>query len=150
MAVSIVFVGECYPYRNIDKTNPFNNSQGRLIASCVGITLDQLQILVDSCYVVDRYYSSGQRSTKAFEELLRTSWQDLEEEFRERYSTIILIGKRLSKIVLGGDCDFFTFHHHHSFKVATIPNPLAELWWNKELHLKATEAFLTKLLKEQT
>lgn len=146
----IVLVGECYPYRNIDKGNPFNNSQGRLLATCVGLTLDQLQLLVDCHYVVSKYYPSHMRNTNAFEWLLGKQWQRLEEEYRERYSTIILIGKRLARVVLGADSDFFTFHQHHCFQVATIPNPLAELWWNKELHLKATEQFLTKLLKEQT
>lgn len=120
-----------------------------MLASCVNLTLEQFLTVVDCHYLINHYYSSHVRNTKAFEQMLEEHWEELEEEYRERYSTIILIGKRLSKII-GVDSSFFTFHQHHSFKVATIPNPLAEMWWNKELHLKACQEFLTVLLKEQT
>jgi hypothetical protein len=147
--MATLLLGECFPFRNVDKENVFNNSQGRLLASSIGLHLNELQSIVDCDYLMHKYYSSKQRKSDWYFQALSDSWKMAEKEYRHKYDVIIAIGKRISFCILRDQLEFFSLVTHHSFTIGVVPNPLAELWWNKQQYVEETKHFFNYILKYQ-
>ena len=147
--MTILLIGECLPYRNCDAS--FDNSQGRLLASACGISVNQLQQLCTCRYVLSRHVPSHLRNDKYRKELMIAIGIDIEPMMLE-YDITIFIGKRLMGVMYRQKIDFFTeywtrFLQQESM-IACIPNPLAEHWWKEDSNVAKVSAFMQTMFRE--
>lgn len=140
---AILLLGESCPYRNKIKSRAFDNSQGELIASACGLTREQLLQVVDTHYLLNRFFPSEQHDTLDYQSKLKKAWYARSATIINSYDFVLCVGKRLGHEIVG--LPFNTFFDIQLNKYAIIPNPLAWHWWNDSLNVKQVGFFLTGL-----
>lgn len=149
--MGILLLSECLPYRNA-ASDSFDNSQGRLLATMAGLTVNQLETLAECRYVLPRFVGQWGKHARYLKELedklkkIMTAYKDTHKKYLTNHA-VFLVGKRMPLLLGFKSIEFWQIHFWEGIMFHAIPNPLAEYYWKEESNMKQAKLMMGQLVR---